>query len=207
MARPATATTRPTRETCSRRILTYHADVSVGRCELDYELKCNYQRFLHGRNRGNKDCDGRPDREPEEIARWAREHDLPYDDGHVHCPDARIEYEDRDGLSRHEDLEIVTGHYRGAHAGAVARSGFSCYRARRASTENGDGDSNGNDNGEALEEGGIDAVVEVSDDSRHSHSLRLSGSPPSGKLLIPLERRDVRVVEGARLEIDSGRVC
>jgi hypothetical protein len=23
---------------------------------------------------------------------------------------------------------VVTGHYRGAHAGAVARSGFSCYR-------------------------------------------------------------------------------
>ena len=32
-------------------------------------------------------------------------------------------------------------------------------------------------------------------------SLRLSGSPLAGKLLIPLERRDVRVVEGARLEI------
>jgi hypothetical protein len=48
---------------------------------------------------------------------------------HVHIPDARIEYEDRDGRSRHEDIEIVTGHYRGAHAGAVARSGFSCYRA------------------------------------------------------------------------------
>jgi hypothetical protein len=31
-------------------------------------------------------------------------------------------------------------------------------------------------------------------------SLRLSDSPPSGKLLIPLQRRDVRVVEGARLE-------
>ena len=29
----------------------------------------------------------------------------------------------------------------------------------------------------------------------------------SGKLLIPLERRDVRVVEGARLEIDSARSC
>jgi DNA-binding MarR family transcriptional regulator len=101
----------------------------VDRVVLDYELKRDYQRFLHERNRGKKDCDGRPDREPEEIARWAREHDLPYDDGHVHFPDARIEYEDRDGLSRHEDLEIVTGHYRGAHAGAVARSGFSCYRA------------------------------------------------------------------------------
>jgi hypothetical protein len=100
----------------------------VNRVVVDYELKRDYQRFLHERNRGKKNCDGRPDREPEEIARWARERDLPYDDGHVHFPDARIEYEDRDGLSRHEDLEIVTGHYRGAHAGAVARSGFSCYR-------------------------------------------------------------------------------
>jgi hypothetical protein len=100
----------------------------VDRVVLDYELKRDYQRFLHERNRGRKDCDGRPDREPEEIARWAREHDLPYEDGHVHFPDARIEYEDRDGRSRHEDIEIVTGHYRGAHAGAVARSGFSCYR-------------------------------------------------------------------------------
>ncbi len=93
----------------------------VNRVVLDYELKRDYQRFLHERNRGKKDCDGRPDREPEEIARWAREHDLPYDDGHVHFPDARIEYEDRDGRSRHEDLEIVTGNYRGAHACAVAR--------------------------------------------------------------------------------------
>jgi len=52
------------------------------------------------------------------------------------------------------------------------------------------------------DEGGIDALVEVSDEltSQSRHSLRLSGSPPSGKLLIPLERRDVRVVEGARLE-------
>ena len=101
----------------------------VDRVVLDYELKRDYQRFLHERNRGRKDCDGRPDREPGEIARWAREHDLPYEDGHVHFPDARIEYEDRDGRPRHDDIEVVTGHYRGAHAGAVARSGFSCYRA------------------------------------------------------------------------------
>ena len=45
--------------------------------------------------------------------------------------------------------------------------------------------------------------MEVSDDlaSQSRHSLLLQGSPPSGKLLIPLERRDVRAVEGARLEI------
>jgi len=97
------------------------------RVVLDYELKRDYQRFLHERNRGKKDCDGRPDREPEEIARWAREHELPYDDGHVRFPDARIEYDDRDGRSRHEDLEVVTGHYRGAHAGSTAKSGFTCY--------------------------------------------------------------------------------
>ena len=99
----------------------------VRRVVLDYELKRDYQRFLHERNRGKKNCDGRPDREPEEIARWAREHDLPYDDGHVRFPDARIEYEDRDGRWRHEDLEVVTGHYRGAHAGSTAKSGFTCY--------------------------------------------------------------------------------
>ena len=99
----------------------------VRRVVLDYELKRDYQRFLHERNRGKKDCDGRPDREPKEIARWAREHDLPYDDGHVRFPDARIEYEDRDGRSRHEDIEVVTGHYRGAHAGSAAKSGFTCY--------------------------------------------------------------------------------
>jgi hypothetical protein len=99
----------------------------VRRVVLDYELKRDYQRFLHERNRGKKDCDGRPDREPEEIALWAREHELPYDDGHVRLPDARIEYEDRDGRSRHEDLEVVTGHYRGAHASSAAKSGLTCY--------------------------------------------------------------------------------
>jgi hypothetical protein len=99
----------------------------VRRVVLDYELKRDYQRFLHERNRGKKDCDGRPDREPEEIARWAREHELPYDDGHVHLPDARIEYEDRDGGRRYEDIEVVTPHYRGAHAVAAAKSGFRCY--------------------------------------------------------------------------------
>jgi hypothetical protein len=43
----------------------------VRRVVLDYELKRDYQRFLHDRNRGKKTCDGRPDREPEEIARWS----------------------------------------------------------------------------------------------------------------------------------------
>jgi len=62
----------------------------------------------------------------------------------------------------------------------------------------------GNGNG-ADPEGGdaeIEAIIEVPNSvtSQSRHSLLLQGSPPSGKLLIPLNRRDVRVVEGARLE-------
>ena len=42
-------------------------------------------------------------------------------------PDARIEFEDRDRQAQHRDIEVVTPHYRGAHAAAVARSGFQSY--------------------------------------------------------------------------------
>ena len=59
-----------------------------------------------------------------------------------------------------------------------------------------------NGNGKPASDAEIETIVEVGDDltSQSRHSLLLQGSPPSGKLLIPLERRDVRVVEGARLE-------
>jgi hypothetical protein len=39
----------------------------------------------------------------------------------VHFPDYRIEYE-IDGRERHEDVELVTPHYRGAHAVSRAPS-------------------------------------------------------------------------------------
>ena len=59
-----------------------------------------------------------------------------------------------------------------------------------------------NGNGKPAKDNEIETIVEVTDDltSKYRHSLLLQGSPPSGKLLIPLKRRDVRVVEGARLE-------
>ncbi len=78
------------------------------RVVLDYELKREYQRFLQERNRGRADSDGRPDRDAEEIALWAVEHNLPYLDEQVHFPDVRIEYEDIDGRSREEDVEVTT---------------------------------------------------------------------------------------------------
>ena len=98
----------------------------IRRVVLDHELKREYQEWLQERNRGRADSDGRPDRDRHEIERWAREHDLPYFDDRVHFPDFRIEYE-LDRRQRHEDVEVVTEHYRGAHAASVARAGFRCY--------------------------------------------------------------------------------
>jgi hypothetical protein len=100
----------------------------IDRVVLDYELKHEYQTFLQERNRDQSDSDGRPDRDAHEIEAWAREHDLPYFDEQVHFPDVRIEYDDVDGRHRHEDVEVMTGHYRGAHAAASARAGFTRYR-------------------------------------------------------------------------------
>lgn len=100
----------------------------VERVVLDYELKSEYQRWLHERDRDHDDYDGRPDRSADEVREWAREHDLPYFDGQVHFPDVRIEYRDADDRWAHEDIEVLTPHYRGAHGASAVRSGFSCYR-------------------------------------------------------------------------------
>jgi hypothetical protein len=106
----------------------------IERVVLDYELKREYQQFLQERNRGRADSDGRPDRDESEIQEWAYEHDLPYFDGHVHFPDARIEYVDVDSRLDHLDVEVVTLHYRGAHGAAASRCGFSTFRGSSART-------------------------------------------------------------------------
>ena len=64
------------------------------------------------------------------------------------------------------------------------------------------GGDGANGNGKPGSDAEIATIVEVAGDltSQSRHSLLLQGSAPSGKLLIPLNRRDVRVVEGARLE-------
>jgi hypothetical protein len=97
---------------------------TVVRVRLDHELKRDYQRFLQEGNRGRADSDGRPRRDAEEIRAWAETHHLPFFDERVHFPDVRVEYESRDGRPGFEDLEIRTPHYRGAHAAAKAKAGF-----------------------------------------------------------------------------------
>jgi len=65
-------------------------------------------------------------RDEEEIRRWAQDHELPYFDDRVHFPDFRIEY-DVDGREHHQDVEVLTQHYRGGHAAGRARAGFRLY--------------------------------------------------------------------------------
>jgi hypothetical protein len=103
-----------------------HDGLEVQRVVLEQDLKREYQEFLQEHNRGRADSDGRPDRNEDEIREWAREHDLPYFDGQVHFPDYRIEYE-VDGRELHQDVELFTEHYRGAHAAGHAQAGFRIY--------------------------------------------------------------------------------
>jgi hypothetical protein len=100
----------------------------IERVVLDHELKSEYQRWLHERDKDHDDYDGHPDRTPNEIREWAYEHGLPYFDDEVHFPDVRVEYEEPDGRWEREDIEVVTPHYRGAYGASVGQSGFSCYR-------------------------------------------------------------------------------
>ena len=97
----------------------------VRRVVLEEELKSRYQRFLQDGNRGRHGSSGRPTRSREDVEAWARDQRLPCENGHVQFPDVRLEIEERDGRREVEDLEVVTPHYRGAHAAAKARSGFS----------------------------------------------------------------------------------
>jgi hypothetical protein len=105
----------------------HEAGANIHRVIPENELKAQYQEFLQERNRDKDDSDGRPNRQVEEIQEWAVEHHLPCDDeGHVQFPDLRIEY-DLDGLDHTLDVEVLTPHYRGAHAAAKSSAGFSCY--------------------------------------------------------------------------------
>ena len=108
------------------RLRDEHPDLEIRRVLLEQDLKREYQEFLQEPNRGRSDSDGRPGREENEVRDWAREHDLPYFDDQVHFPDYRIEY-DVDGRELHQDVELFTPHYRGAHAASHAQTGFRIY--------------------------------------------------------------------------------
>ncbi len=92
----------------------------VRRVVLDYELKHDYQTFLHLRGR----------REDDSAAEaFGAEHRLPVTNGHLELPDLRIEYETEDGRIDQRDVELVTEHYSRGQLAAKGKSGFSLYRS------------------------------------------------------------------------------
>ncbi len=108
------------------RLRDAHPDLEIRRVILEPDLKREYQEALQDHNRNRSDSDGRPGRDEIEIRDWARDHDLPYFDDQVHFPDYRIEYE-VDGRELHQDVELFTPHYRGAHAASRGKTGFRVY--------------------------------------------------------------------------------
>lgn len=119
----------------------------VERVVLDHELKSEYQRWRHGHGDHRDDRDGHHERTLDEVRAWAADHDLPFFDREVHFPDVRVEYQEPDGRWGREDVEVMTPHYRGAHAASVARAGFSTYRVGSLSMSGGRGGRGGRSGG------------------------------------------------------------
>lgn len=101
---------------------------SIERIVLEQDLKREYQQFLHERNRGDADTDGRPDRSADEVRTWAEDHHLAYVDGHVQFPDVQVEVLWPDDVREVENVEVMTPHYRGAHVGSKVSAGFKTFR-------------------------------------------------------------------------------
>ncbi|WP_188759674.1 hypothetical protein [Edaphobacter acidisoli] len=101
------------------------------RVQLDFELKSQIQKAIYVERKVN------PERGMDEIKQQvARQFDLPFVDGGIQIPDARIEYElprkddqDRDHGPRtgHEDIEVLTAAYRPGHLRHKAQAGFHVY--------------------------------------------------------------------------------
>lgn len=101
------------------------------RVKLDFEIKANVQKAIYAERKAD------PKRDIAEIKKEiARRLELPFVDGHIQIPDARIEFErkldnnqDPDPGSRtgHEDIEVLTAAYHAGHLRSKAQAGFRNY--------------------------------------------------------------------------------
>lgn len=93
---------------------------TVDRVVLDYELKSIINRDMNRAGAGTA---------AERRKALAEDLDLKIVGDKLPLPDLRVEYTDQDGREQHEDLEIVTRHYRSAHMAGKAAAGFSLVNA------------------------------------------------------------------------------
>jgi hypothetical protein len=94
---------------------------------LDFELKSQVQKAIYAARKAE------PDRDMLEIKQQvAAEKELPFIDGQIQIPDARIEYElDQGSRSGFSDIEVLTAAYRPGHLRAKTQAGFQTYVSGR----------------------------------------------------------------------------
>jgi hypothetical protein len=94
---------------------------------LDFELKSQAQKAIHAFRKAERD------RDMHEIKQQvAAEHKLPFIDGQIQIPDARIEYElDQGSHTGFSDIEVVTAAYHAGHLRSKVQAGFHTYVSGR----------------------------------------------------------------------------
>jgi hypothetical protein len=100
------------------------------RVKLDFELKSEIQKAIHSERKAD------PQREMKGIKEEVAERfDLPFVDGKIQVPDARIEFDreiklddpDQGSRAGHEDIEVLTAAYRPGHLRNKVQAGFHAY--------------------------------------------------------------------------------
>jgi hypothetical protein len=93
------------------------------RVQLDFELKSQVQKAIYAERKAD------PERDMAEIKQHvAQQFELPYVNGSIQIPDARIQYDlDQGSRTGHEDIEVLTAAYSPGHLRAKAQAGFRAY--------------------------------------------------------------------------------
>lgn len=101
------------------------------RVKLDYEIKSEIQKAIYAERKAD------PKRDMAEIKQQVAERlELPFVDGKIQIPDARIEYDlpretgqdvDQGSRSGHQDIEVLTAAYHAGHLRSKAQAGFRNY--------------------------------------------------------------------------------
>ena len=101
------------------------------RVRLDFEIKADVQKAIYTERKAD------PKRDMAEIKQQVAERfELPFVDGKIQIPDARIDYDlpsgagqdiDQGSLSGHQDIEVLTAAYHADHLRSKAQAGFRNY--------------------------------------------------------------------------------
>ncbi len=101
------------------------------RVKLDFEIKAQVQKAIYAERKAD------PKRDIAEIKQQVAERlDLPFVNGHIQIPDARIEFDrkpdnnqnpNQGSRTGHEDIEVLTAAYHAGHLRSKAQAGFRNY--------------------------------------------------------------------------------